>query len=127
MDEWLDLGDLIDKTDELIELSLFDEALDLLNNYAHIYSEEWELYALYGRIYTDLNDPVTAIEYLRKGLNLNKTSPDCLLGLFYAHAMRREIKPGGRYLFKAEKYHPEKGARRQLKPKWAWQKMQYHQ
>ena len=106
MDEWLDLGDFIDKSDELIELGLYDDALALLNRYMHIYGNEWELFVLYARIYTDQNRPLEAIPYLKKGLQLNKFNPDCLLGLFYAYSMLHHVKYGSRYLIRAQKYHP---------------------
>ncbi|MBN1576270.1 MAG: tetratricopeptide repeat protein [Chitinispirillaceae bacterium] len=107
MDEWLDLGDLIDKSEEFIELGLYDEATKLLNRYSRLYSDAWEICVLYGRICTDLNKPVEAISWLRKGLRLDRTSTDCLLGLFYAYAMLHQVKRGGKYLLRAEKYHPD--------------------
>ena len=107
MDEWLDIGDLVDKTEELIELGFYEDALELLGQYFTLYSDAWELYVLYGRIYTDQNKPDEAIEWLRKGLYLDKTNPDCLLGLFYAYTMKHQVKRGGKYLLRAEKHHPE--------------------
>ncbi|MBN1309217.1 MAG: tetratricopeptide repeat protein [Chitinispirillaceae bacterium] len=107
MDEWLELGDLIDKSEEFIELGLYDNAMKLLDRYSHFYGDTWEIYALYGRICTDLNKPVEAISWLRKGLRLDRTNHDCLLGLFYAYSMLHQVKRGGKFLLRAEKYHPD--------------------
>lgn len=107
MEEWLDLPELIDKTQEYIELGLYDEGLELLNQYAEMYSDDWEVHFLFSRIYSEMNQPEQAVPYLHKGLRIEKTNADCLLGLFYAHAMMNQIKKGGRYLLRAEKYHPD--------------------
>jgi tetratricopeptide (TPR) repeat protein len=107
MEEWLDLPEVVDKTQELIELGLYDEALELLNQYAEMFSDEWEIPFLYSRIYSEKDQPEKAIPYLHKGLHIDKTNADCLLGLFYAYSMMNQIKKGGRYLLRAEKYHPE--------------------
>jgi tetratricopeptide (TPR) repeat protein len=107
MDEWLDLDDLLDKSDELVELGLYDEALSLLNQYAEIYNDSWEICTIYGRIYTDQERPAEAIVHLRKGLHLNKNNPECLLGLFYAYSMMHQVDKGGKYLLRAEKHHPD--------------------
>jgi len=107
MDEWLDLEDLIDRAEELIELGLYDKASQLLDSYAHIYGEAWELCVLYGRICTDQNKPHDAIVWLRKGLDIDRTNPDCLLGLFYAYSLLHKIKRGGKYLLRAAKYNPD--------------------
>lgn len=107
MDEWLDLDDLIDKTEELIDFGLYEEALATLDKYASIYTESWEICAIYGRIYTDQDNPSEAIMHLRRGLELNKNNPDCLLGLFYSHTMMHEMEQGGKYLLRAEKHHPD--------------------
>ncbi|MBN1761270.1 MAG: tetratricopeptide repeat protein [Chitinispirillaceae bacterium] len=107
MDEWLDAGDLIDKTEDLIEFGLHDEALDLLNRYFPLYEDVWELYVLYGRLYTDRNQPDTAIDWLRRGLAIEKNSVDCLLGLFYAYSLKHQVKRGGKYLLLAVRQHPD--------------------
>lgn len=107
MDEWLDFSELIDKTQELIELGLHDEALKLLDEYSRIYGDEWEIYFLFSRIYTEQNQPDKAIPCLHKGLKIDKTNADCLLGLFYAYAMKNQVAKGARYLFRAHQFHPE--------------------
>jgi tetratricopeptide (TPR) repeat protein len=107
MDEWLDFSDFIEKAQELIDLGLFDEAKALLDTYSSTFSDEWELYFLYSRLYAEQNKPREAIPYLHKGLSFEPTNADCLLGLFYAHAMMNKIQQAGRYLLRAEKYHPD--------------------
>jgi len=107
MDDWLDLGDLIDKCDELSELGMYDDALELLGRFAHLYTDEPEICILYGRIYSEQNRPDKAIPWLKKGLSIDKENVDCLLGLFYVHAMQRKIKTGGRYLMRAVKKQPD--------------------
>lgn len=107
MDEWYDIDDLIDKSEDLIELGLFDEARALLDKYEYIYADEWELYVMYAHILTDQNKPAEALPYLHKGLSIDKSNADCLLGLFYAHTMMHHIKKGGKYLLRAKKLHPD--------------------
>ncbi len=107
MEEWFDLPDLVEKIQEYIELGLYDEGLELLDQYAEMFSDEWEIHFLYSRIYTEIDQPDKAIPYLHKGLKIDKTNADCLLGLFYAYALMNQLKKGGRYLLRAEKYHPD--------------------
>jgi len=107
MDEWLDLDELIEKTEELVEFGLHDDALAMLDKYSPIYTESWELCAIYGRIHTDQDRPEKAIPYLKRGLHLSRNNPDCLLGLFYAYTMLHEIERGGKYLLRAERHHPD--------------------
>lgn len=107
LEEWLDLPELVDKVQELLELGLFDDAKGLLDQYYSIFENDWEIYFLYSRVYTDQNKPREAIPYLIKGLRLDSDNVDCLLGLFYAHAMKNQIKRGGKFLLKAEKQQPE--------------------
>ena len=92
MEEWLDFSELIDKAQELIDLGLYEEALKLLDDYSQIYMDEWEIYYLYSRIYTDQSVPEEAIPFLHKGLKIDKTNVECLLGLFYAHSMLNQDK-----------------------------------
>ena len=117
MEEWLDFTEFLDKTQELIDLGLYEEALRLLDDYTNIYHEEWEFYYLYSRIYTEQNQPEKAIPFLHKGLRVEKTNADCLLGLFYAYAMANQVKKGGRYLLRAYKYHPD---HEQIKASLVW-------
>ncbi len=107
MEEWLDLPELVDKVQELLELGLPEDAKALLDQYQQFFTEEWEMYFLYSRVFTDQNKPRIAISYLLKGLRLDRENVDCLLGLFYAHAMMNQIKRGGKFLLQAEKFHPD--------------------
>lgn len=107
MEEYLDFPEFIDKVQGLIEVGLYDEALAQLDDYTKINSEEWEIYYLYSRICAEQNLPEDAVSYLHKGLNLDKTNADCLLGLYYAHSMMNQSKKGSKYLLRAYKLHPE--------------------
>lgn len=107
MEEWLDFSDFIDKIQSLIELGFYDEALDLLNEYSETNNDEWEIYYLYSRIYAEQNHPEDAIPYLHKGLHIDKTNVDCLLGLYYAYSMMNQSKKGSKYLLRAYKLHPD--------------------
>jgi Tetratricopeptide repeat. len=106
MDDSLDFSELVNKLQELLEVGLYDEVLKLLDYYSIFYQDEWEIYFLYSRVYLEQNDPSTAITYLHKSLKIDKNNVDSLLGLFYAHAQMDHIKKGRKYLFRAEKYHP---------------------
>jgi tetratricopeptide (TPR) repeat protein len=107
MEDWNDSPDLIDKVQELVDLGLFDEAIEMLNQYSDMFTDEWEIPFLYSRIYSEQNKPEKAIPYLHHGLKIDKTNVDCLLGLFYAYSMMNQTRKGGRYLLRAEKYHPD--------------------
>ncbi|NLL15046.1 MAG: tetratricopeptide repeat protein [Fibrobacter sp.] len=107
MEEYLDFPEFIDKVQGLIEMGLYDEALAQLNEYTKINSAEWEIYYLYSRICTEQNLPEEAVSYLHKGLHLDKTNVDCLLGLYYAYSMMNQTKKGSKYLLRAYKLNPE--------------------
>jgi tetratricopeptide (TPR) repeat protein len=106
-DEFLELPELVDKIQELLEMGLFDEGLKLLDRYADFYQDEWEIQYLYSRVHLEQNDPAAAIGYLHKSLKIDRNNLDCLLGLFYAHSQMGQLKKSGKFLLKAEKYHPE--------------------
>ena len=106
IEEWLDLPDLIDKVQELLELGFFDEAQKLLDQYKEVFQSDWEIYFLYSRLFTEQNMPRRAIPFLLNGLRLDRENADCLLGLFYAHAMMDQVKKGGKFILKAQKHHP---------------------
>lgn len=110
MDEWMDYSELIDKVQGLIELGLYDEAIEILDDYSERNNDEWEIYYLYSRIFAEQDRPQEAIPYLHKGLRIDKTNADCLLGLYYAYSMMNQSKRGSRYLFRAYKFHPENEA-----------------
>lgn len=107
MENWFGLSDLIEKVQELFEISLYDEGLSLLDQYKDIYSNEWEIHFLYSRAYSEQNKPVQAIPHLKLALRFNKDNPDCLLGLFYAYTQMRQTQKGARYLLKAKKMYPD--------------------
>lgn len=107
MDEWLELSELIDQVQELFDLNLYDEGLELLDQYKDIYINEWELHFLYSRAYSEQNKPVEAIPHLKQGLRFDKDNPDCLLGLFYAYTQMNQMPKGARYLLKAKKLYPD--------------------
>jgi tetratricopeptide (TPR) repeat protein len=107
MDEFLELPELVDTIQEYLDMGLLDEGLKLLDRYADFYQDEWEIHYLYSRIHLERNDPKAAIGFLHKSLKIDKHNLDCLLGLFYAHSQMGQLKKSGKFLFKAEKYHPE--------------------
>jgi tetratricopeptide (TPR) repeat protein len=107
MDEWLDFSDFVEKAQELIDMGLFDDAQALLDQYSQTFTDEWELYFLYSRLYAEQNKPREALPYLHKGLQFEPNNIDCLLGLFYAHAMMNQIEQAGTFLLQAEKFHPD--------------------
>ena len=106
MAEWIDFSDLIEKAQELIDLGLYDEAKALLDGRAETFAGEWELYFLYSRCCAEQNRPGEAIHWLHKGLRLDPENVDCLVGLFYAHAMMNRMLRAKRCLLRAEEYHP---------------------
>jgi len=106
IEEWLDLPDLIDKVQETLELGFFEDAQKLLDQYKNIYENEWEIHFLYSRLFAEQNMPRKAIPFLLNGLRIERDNADCLLGLFYAHAMMDQVKKGGKFLLKAQKHHP---------------------
>ncbi len=107
MKEWLDFSKLIEQVQELYDLNLYDEGLKLLDTYKNAYSEEWEIYFLYSRAYSEQNLPEQAIPHLTHGLKKSKDNPDCLLGLFYAYSQLNQMQKGARFLHKAKKLYPD--------------------
>jgi tetratricopeptide (TPR) repeat protein len=107
MDQWLDYSDFLDKTQELIDLGLYEEAKALLEQHEHSFPDEWEIFFLHSRICAEQNQPEQAIVYLKKALLYDPENVDCLTGIFYAYAMMNEPERGGSYLLDAEKLHPD--------------------
>ncbi|MDR0306479.1 MAG: tetratricopeptide repeat protein [Chitinispirillales bacterium] len=107
LEEWLDLPELVDKVQELLELGFLEDAKKLLDQYSQVFHNYWEVYFLYSRVFTEQNMPRKAVLFLLDGLRLDRTNADCLLGLFYAHAMMDQVKKGGKFLLKAQKHHPQ--------------------
>lgn len=106
MEKWLDLSDLIEKVQELFDLSLYEEGVSLLDRYKDIYTNEWEMHFLYSRAYSEQSKPQQALPHLKLALRFNKDNADCLLGLFYAYTQMRQIQKGARYLLKAKRLYP---------------------
>lgn len=107
MDQWLDYSDFLDRTQELIDLGLYEEAKSLLEEHEHSFPDEWEIFFLHSRICAEQNQPEEAIGYLKKALLYDPENVDCLIGIFYAYAMMNQPEQGGSYLLEAEKLHPE--------------------
>jgi tetratricopeptide (TPR) repeat protein len=107
MDEWLELEDLVERTEELLDMGLCDEAGALLDRYVSLYQDEWEIHFLYSRVKLDQGKPREAIHYLHKSLRIDKKNVDVLLGLFYAHTQLDQFKKAGTYLARAEKDNPD--------------------
>lgn len=105
-DEWLDFPELVDRVQELFDIGFYEEARDLLDKYQDIYHDEWELYFLYSRLFTETEQMQKAVQCLHEGLKYDKTHPDLLLGLFYIYTMMHNAEKGGKYLLRALKYHP---------------------
>ena len=106
-DEWLDLPELLDKVQELLDLTFIDDAQGLLDKYQSTFSDCWEYHFVYSRIYAERNRPRDAVKSLITGLRLERDNVDCLVGLFYAFAMMNRIRRGGRFLLRAEELYPD--------------------
>src|SRR4030042_3480318 len=107
MEDWLELPELIDQVQELFDLNLYDEGVELLDNYKEFYTNEWEIHFLYSRAFSEQNKPEEAVPHLKQALRFEKDNPDCLLGLFYAYMQMDQIAKGERYLLKAKKLYPD--------------------
>jgi tetratricopeptide (TPR) repeat protein len=106
MDEWLDLGELVDRVQNLIDVGLFDEAGQLLDAYREVYTGAWELSYLYSRISSTTNRHAEAITHLRDCLRQGGHTADCYLNLFYEHTQLGQLGRGARYLLRAKKKSP---------------------
>lgn len=106
MAEWIDFSGLIEKAQDLIDLGLYDEAKKLLDRHEETFSGECELYYLYSRCFAEQNRPGEAIHWLHKGLRLDPENIDCLVGLFYAHAMMDRMQRAKACLLRAAECHP---------------------
>ena len=106
MSDWIDFSEFIEKAQELIDFGLYDEAKSLLDRHAASFTGEWELYFLYSRCCAEQNRPGEAIPWLHKALRLDPENVDCLVGLFYAHAMMNRMQRAEKFLFRARELHP---------------------
>jgi tetratricopeptide (TPR) repeat protein len=107
MNEWYDINELTEKVEELIELGLFDEAMELLEKYSPFFQDEWEFYFLFARIYLEKGENKEAIPYLHKSLRIDNKNLDVLLSLFFAYFQINKTKKATKYLFRAQKYYPD--------------------
>jgi len=106
MDEWLELQDLVDRIQEFLEMGLYEDALKLLDSYAGLYQDDWEIHFLYSRVFLEQDRARESIPYLHKALRIDKKNVDVLLGLFYAYSQMGSLKKAGKYLFRADKQNP---------------------
>lgn len=106
MDQWIDFSELVENAHELADAGLYDEAKALLDRHAASFSGEWELYYLYSRCFAEQNMPAEAIPWLHKALLLDPANLDCLIGMFYAHAMTDKLPQARYFLTTAEECHP---------------------
>ena len=72
MDEWLDFSEFLDKTQEYLDVGLYDEAKALLDQYGEIFADEWEYYFVYSRVFAEQNHPEEAVPFLHRGLHLDR-------------------------------------------------------
>ncbi|MBD3316971.1 MAG: tetratricopeptide repeat protein [Chitinivibrionales bacterium] len=107
MNEWLDLPDLIEHAQEYIDIGLYADARSLLDKYAEVYTDSWEVHFLYSRIHSEHNENEKAIECLQHSLRLERNNPDSLVAMFYAYTQAGHTKRGSRYLLRAERLHPD--------------------
>jgi tetratricopeptide (TPR) repeat protein len=107
MDQWLDHSELFDKTQELIDLGLFEEARTLLEQHTHMLSDDWEFHFLYSRVCVEQNKPEESVAHLEKALHFDPTNADCLLGMFYSYSMQHRMTEAGEFLLRAEQHHPD--------------------
>ncbi len=101
IDEWLDLGEVVEQAHDLIDVGLLDTAREMLDSYGPIYRGAWEIPFLYSRIATAEDRHQDAISQLRHSLRLGGHNPDTYLGLFYAHTEMGRMAKGARYLLRA--------------------------
>ncbi len=107
MDEWLDVPELVEKIQEYLDIGLDAEALKLLDRYAEIYRDEWEIDFLYSRLYSERGEPEKAVEHLERCLEAEGNNLDCLLGMFYAQTQLERMNEAWPYLSKAHQLHPK--------------------
>ncbi|MBD3243693.1 MAG: tetratricopeptide repeat protein [Chitinivibrionales bacterium] len=106
MDEWLDVTEVVHRADDLIDMGLFDEAARLVERYAEIYRDHWEIPYIYSRICNETGKHAQAVRYLHYSIKLGGHNVDCYLGLFYAYTQIGRMRRGARYLFRARSKAP---------------------
>jgi len=106
MGEWLDLGELYDRINDLLDMGLVDDAGELLDSYAPAYYGEWEIPYLRSRISQENGSHQEAIQHLRESLRLGGHNAETYLGLFHAHCGMGRMSKGARYLLRARSRFP---------------------
>ena len=106
MEPWSDIDELLNKVEDLLEIGFYDEARAALEQGLIYFPNDWEVTFLLARTYSDQGEPHKAIPFLQQGLRLDRTNLDCLLGMYYAHVQRGQLKKAAHYLLRAAKYHP---------------------
>jgi hypothetical protein len=93
MEEWLDLNEVLERAHDLVDMGLFDEARELLEPYAEVYRDVWEIPFVYSRICGETGRHRDAVKYLQRCLKLGGHNVDTYLGLFYAYAQSPHAAP----------------------------------
>lgn len=106
MEDWYNGEELTERVQDLLDMSLYEEALELLENYGMHHDDPWEIHFLYSRVYSEQNLPNKALEHLKECQKIDNDNPDSLLALFYVYAQMGELAKGGKYLEKARKKQP---------------------
>lgn len=107
MDEWLDLGELVERVQELMDIGLYDDAQELLVDYEDTYGSYWEIPFLRARILIELGKPGESISWFQQSLKIDEHNPDSLLGLFYAYSQTGNTPRGAPFLLKAAEIEPD--------------------
>ncbi len=107
MQDWYDGEELTERVQDLLDMSFYDEALELLDSYGMHHEDPWEIHFLYSRVYSEQNLPQKALEHLKECMKLDNENPDSLLAMFYVYAQMGDIVKGGKYLERARKKQPD--------------------
>lgn len=107
MQDWYDGEELTERVQDLLDMSLYEEAFEMLEAYGVHHDDPWEIHFLYSRVYSEQNMPEKALEHLKECLKLDSDNPDSLLALFYVHAQMGDMAKGGKYLERARRKQPD--------------------
>jgi len=107
MNEWFEFNDLVENVQNLLDLGLYDNAIEMLDKFEAIYNAQWEIPYLYSRVYLEQDLPEQAKPFIERCLEIDSTNLDSLLGMFYCYAQMNQTAQGGPYLLRAEKIAPE--------------------
>jgi tetratricopeptide (TPR) repeat protein len=106
MEEWYGGEELTERVQDLLDMSLYEEAEEMLDQYGIHHDDPWEVHFLYSRIYSEQNHPKKALDHLKECLKLDPDNPDSLLALFYVYAQMGDMALGGKYLDRAIRKQP---------------------